>query len=64
LAFQEFMILPVGASSFSEAMRIGSEVYQHLKTVIKEKYGMDATNVGIIHFFSSVLFEFFFSCHF
>jgi enolase len=46
LAFQEFMVLPVGASSFSEAMRIGSEVYQHLKTVIKEKYGMDATNVG------------------
>eukprot|EP00118_Oscarella_pearsei_P024951 m.307194 g.307194 ORF g.307194 m.307194 type:complete len:437 (+) comp42000_c0_seq1:84-1394(+) len=46
LAMQEFMILPVGASSFSEAMRIGVEVYHNLKKVIKEKYGQDATNVG------------------
>jgi len=46
LAFQEFMILPVGASSFTEAMRMGAEVYQHLKLVIKAKYGLDATNVG------------------
>ena len=43
---QEFMILPVGASSFSEALRIGAEVYQHLKNVIKDKYGQDAINVG------------------
>lgn len=46
LAMQEFMILPTGASSFTEAMRIGSEVYHNLKGVIKDKYGMDATNVG------------------
>jgi len=46
LAMQEFMILPVGASSFTEALRIGSEVYHHLKAVIKSKYGQDATNVG------------------
>ena len=46
LAMQEFMILPVGAKSFSEAMRMGSEVYHHLKTVIKAKYGQDACNVG------------------
>lgn len=46
LAMQEFMILPVGASSFKEAMRIGAEVYHNLKNVIKEKYGQDATNVG------------------
>ena len=46
LAMQEFMILPTGASSFSEAMRIGSEVYHALKSVIKKKYGQDATNVG------------------
>jgi len=46
LAMQEFMILPTGASSFSEAMRMGSEVYHHLKAVIKGKYGQDATNVG------------------
>lgn len=28
---QEFMILPVGASSFKEAMKMGVEVYHHLK---------------------------------
>jgi enolase len=46
LAFQEFMILPVGASSFSEAMQMGCEVYATLKSVIKTKYGQDACNVG------------------
>mmetsp|Transcript_34532 Transcript_34532/g.47194 ORF Transcript_34532/g.47194 Transcript_34532/m.47194 type:complete len:444 (+) Transcript_34532:378-1709(+) len=46
LAMQEFMILPTGASSFSEAMRMGAEVYQNLKLVIKAKYGQDACNVG------------------
>eukprot|EP01125_Pyxidicula_operculata_P000361 TRINITY_DN10408_c0_g1_i1.p1 TRINITY_DN10408_c0_g1~~TRINITY_DN10408_c0_g1_i1.p1 ORF type:complete len:440 (+),score=141.60 TRINITY_DN10408_c0_g1_i1:95-1414(+) len=46
LAMQEFMILPVGASSFTEAMKIGMEVYHNLKSVIKSKYGQDATNVG------------------
>lgn len=46
LAMQEFMILPVGVSSFSEAMRAGAEVYHNLKSIIKKKYGQDATNVG------------------
>merc|ERR1712060_294270 len=46
LAMQEFMILPVGASSFTEAMKMGSEVYHNLKSVIKAKYGQDACNVG------------------
>ena len=46
LAMQEFMILPVGAKSFREAMQIGCEVYHNLKKVIKEQYGQDATNVG------------------
>jgi enolase len=46
LAFQEFMILPVGAKSFSEAMMLGCEVYATLKGVIKAKYGQDACNVG------------------
>nr|NP_001187631.1 enolase [Ictalurus punctatus]ADO28911.1 enolase [Ictalurus punctatus] len=46
LAMQEFMILPTGAKSFTEAMRMGSEVYHHLKSVIKAKYGLDACNVG------------------
>lgn len=44
--WQEFMILPTGASSFKEAMKIGTEVYHNLKAVIKKKYGQDATNVG------------------
>ena len=38
---QEFMILPTGASSFTEAMQMGSETYHHLKAVIKKKYGQD-----------------------
>eukprot|EP00270_Netrium_digitus_P008399 TRINITY_DN250_c0_g1_i3.p1 TRINITY_DN250_c0_g1~~TRINITY_DN250_c0_g1_i3.p1 ORF type:complete len:472 (+),score=169.31 TRINITY_DN250_c0_g1_i3:80-1417(+) len=46
LAMQEFMILPIGASSFKEAMKMGSEVYHNLKSVIKKQYGQDATNVG------------------
>ncbi len=36
----------VGASSFSEAMKMGSEVYHHLKKVIKDRFGLDATAVG------------------
>eukprot|EP00403_Amphidinium_massartii_P008279 CAMPEP_0178424008 /NCGR_PEP_ID=MMETSP0689_2-20121128/27988_1 /TAXON_ID=160604 /ORGANISM="Amphidinium massartii, Strain CS-259" /LENGTH=1391 /DNA_ID=CAMNT_0020045631 /DNA_START=72 /DNA_END=4244 /DNA_ORIENTATION=+ len=46
LACQEFMILPVGATTFREAMNIGAEVYQTLKSVLKKKYGQDACNVG------------------
>jgi len=46
LAMQEFMILPTGASSFTDAMKIGSEVYHHLKKVIHAKFGLDATAVG------------------
>lgn len=46
LAMQEFMIMPTGAKDFAEAMRMGSEIYQHLKSVIKKRYGLDATNVG------------------
>lgn len=46
LGFQEFMIVPTEAKSFEEAMRIGSEVYQHLKQVIKQTFGLSATNVG------------------
>lgn len=46
LAMQEFMVLPVGAESFRDALRVGAELYQTLRAVIKEKYGQDATNVG------------------
>lgn len=46
LAFQEFMIVPTDAPTFSEALRIGSEVYHNLKTLTKKKYGQSAGNVG------------------
>jgi len=46
LAFQEFMVLPTGASSFKEAMQIGAEIYHSLKSVTKKRYGQDAVNVG------------------
>lgn len=42
--FQEFMIMPVGASSFSEGLRMGTEVFHNLKAVLK-KAGY-STNVG------------------
>jgi enolase len=42
--FQEFMIMPVGASSFSEALRMGTEIFHHLKMVLKQK--KFSTNVG------------------
>ena len=41
---QEFMVMPFGASSFSEGLRWGTEIFHHLKSVLKEK-GM-STNVG------------------
>lgn len=46
LAFQEFMIAPVGAKNFHEAMEMGTEVYHHLKSLTKKKYGSSAGNVG------------------
>ena len=46
LACQKLMILPVGATSFKEAMIMGAEVYHTLKGCLKKKYGQDACNVG------------------
>jgi enolase len=42
--FQEFMVVPAGASSFSEALKMGSEVYHSLKRVLQDK-GLN-TNIG------------------
>ncbi|KAF2307571.1 hypothetical protein GH714_029800 [Hevea brasiliensis] len=44
LAMQEFMILPVGASSFKEAMKMGAEVYHHLK---ENKEGLELLKTAI-----------------
>ena len=37
IAFQEFMIRPVGGETFSEALRMGAEIFHHLKKILKEK---------------------------
>ena len=42
--FQEFMIMPIGAESFSEGLRMGTEIFHNLKAVLKSQ-GL-ATNVG------------------
>ncbi len=46
LAVQEFMVVPVGAGSFRDAVRICSEVYASLKKILRESYGPSAVNVG------------------
>lgn len=46
LDIQEYMLLPVGAKSFREALEIGSEVYHELKGLLKKDYGKGAVNVG------------------
>jgi len=46
LEFQEFMILPTGADTFKESLRIGAEVYRSLQNLLKKKFGKAATNVG------------------
>lgn len=42
--FQEFMVMPVGAESFSHGLRMGTEIFHHLKAVLKK--GNYSTNVG------------------
>jgi enolase len=46
LDFQEFMIAPVGAKNFKEALRIGSEIYHELESNLLKDYGKNAINVG------------------
>jgi enolase len=46
MAFQEFMIAPVGAASMEEAVRMGAEVYQQLKGIIQAEYGSAAIGLG------------------
>ena len=44
LDFQEIMIMPVGAKSFSEALRWGAEIFHHLKKILSDK--LYSTSVG------------------
>ena len=37
IAFQEFMIMPIGADSFTQAMKMGSEIFHHLKKVLNSR---------------------------
>ncbi|MEE9350021.1 MAG: phosphopyruvate hydratase [Flavobacteriaceae bacterium] len=37
IAFQEFMIMPVGAKNFTEALKMGSEIFHNLKSILKER---------------------------
>ena len=46
LKIQECMIIPAGAESFSDCLRMSTEVYMHLKTLLKNKYGVGAINIG------------------
>ena len=46
LDFQEFMIVPLGAGSFREAVQMGSEIYHALKKQLRDAHGRDAINVG------------------
>ncbi len=46
LDFQEFIVMPVGAGSFSEALQIGSETNQALRQILAQKVGLSALNVG------------------
>ena len=46
LDFQEFMVAPTGAKTFREALMMGSEIYQTLKSRLLKGYGKNAINVG------------------
>ncbi len=46
LSIQEFMIVPVAGDAFSEALRVGVEVYHSLKKLLADRYGKQAINVG------------------
>ena len=46
LRMQEFMVLPTGAESFRDSLRMGAEIYHKLKAVIQSKHGKLAVNVG------------------
>ncbi len=46
LKVQECMVIPAGAKSFSDCLRMSSEVYMHLKSILKSKYGVGAVNIG------------------
>ena len=47
LDFQEHQVMPVGAKSFSDAIRMGMEVYYELGKILAKKYGKHSLNLGV-----------------
>jgi len=47
LDFQEHQVMPIGAKSFSEAIKMGLEVYHALGKILMEKWGRNSLNVGV-----------------
>lgn len=47
LDFQEHQVMPIGADTFSEAIRMGMEVYKELGKIIEENWGKHSLNVGV-----------------
>lgn len=46
LKIQEFMIIPAGAKTFSDCLRMSSEVYMSLKSMLGKRYGASSVNLG------------------
>jgi enolase len=46
LDFQEHIVMPIGAKTFSEAIRMGTEVYHELGKILEKKWGRHSLNVG------------------
>lgn len=46
IEFQEFLLIPSGASSYAEALRMGVEVFYQLKAVIQKRYGRKCLQIG------------------
>ncbi len=46
LRIQEFMVIPTGAPSFSEGLRMAAEIYTSLRTLLKNRYGVSSVNIG------------------
>ena len=47
LKIQEFMIIPAGAKTFSDCLRMSSEVYMSLKSMLGKRYGASSVNLGM-----------------
>lgn len=58
LDIQEYMVAPVRAKSYGEALEIGTEIYQNLREILIRRYGRMAVNVGDEGGFAPLIFEY------